>query len=240
MGMWRTARRQSGVHGTLSTTVVACLSLIMVSLSLAAAARAHSRTRRMAPKAARPAPRQPVAGILNPDHEILVRLESGQLTLLNQTAHFNAAVQRQMSRLSSTTEDSRKDTQQMLGQTARRIDSMENLLKIIVALLVLLSGGVLYIGWQLLSPSDKGLAWKGDIPDVPNFLAPGPDEEGIVGLRVRPRNSEDRVSPLGAGMMTERLRSTNADDNRDSGLSASQNRAAQFPPSQRSSQAEDR
>jgi len=107
--MWRTARGQSGVHGTLIITVVACLSLIMVSPRLVAAARgAHSRMRRMAPKAAGPAVRQSAAGVLNPDHEILIRLENGQLALKKQTADLDAAVQRQMSQLSSAVEDSRK------------------------------------------------------------------------------------------------------------------------------------
>jgi hypothetical protein len=215
--MWRTARGQSRVHGILITAVVACLSLIMVSPSLVAAARAHSRTRQIAPKAARPAVRQPPDRILNPDHEILIRLESGQLALQKETAHLNAAVQRQMSQLSSAVEDSRKDTQQMLGQTAKRIDTIEKLLKIIVALLVLLCGGLLYIGWQLLSRPDKGLAWKGDIPDVPNFLAPGSDEEGIVGLRVRPRDFQDHVSSLGAGTTLGLLRSTGDAGNPRSG-----------------------
>jgi hypothetical protein len=212
--MWQTARGQSGVYGTLITTVVACLSLIMVSPSLAAAAsRAHPRTRRMTPKASRPAVKQPPARVLNPDHEVLIRLESGQLALEKRTADLNAAVQRQMSQLSSAVEDSRKETQQMLGQTAKRIDSTESLLKIIVALLVLLFGGLLYIGRQLLSPPDKGLAWRRDVPDVPNFLAPGPDEEGIVGLRVRPRTSEDHVSSLGAGPTIGFFRSTGDADN---------------------------
>jgi hypothetical protein len=187
--MWRTARCQSGAHGTLITTVVACLSLIMVSPSLVAAARgAHSRNRRMATKAARPAVKQPADGILNPDHEILIRLENRQLAVEKQTADLNAAVQRQMSQLSSAVEDSRKETQQMLGQTAKRIDSTESFLKIIVALLVLLCGALLYIGRQLLSPPDKGLAWKGNVPDVRNGPEPESDEEGIVEWRMGRRD----------------------------------------------------
>jgi hypothetical protein len=167
----------------------------------------------MATKAAHPAVKQPADGVLNPDHEILIRLENRQLALEKQTADLNAAVQRQMSQLSSAVEDSRRKSQQMLRETGKRIDSTESLLKIIVALLVLLFGGLLYIGRQLLSPPDKGLAWKRDVPDVPNFLAPGPDEEGIVGLRVRPRTSEDHVSSLGAGPTIGLLRSTGDADN---------------------------
>jgi len=216
--MWRTARGQSGVHGTLIITVVACWSLIMVSPCLVAAASgAHSRMRRMAPKAARPAVRQSAAGVLNPDHEILIRLENGQLALKKQTADLDAAVQRQMSQLSSAVEDSRREAQQTSRQTGKRIESTETLLKIIVGLLVLLCGGLLYIGRQLPSLPGKGLAWKGEVPEVPNFLASGSDEEGIVGLRVRPRDSEDHVSPLSAGKSIGLLRSTGAVDKPRSG-----------------------
>jgi len=188
--MWRIARGQSRVHGILITTAIVCLSFITVSPSLVAAARgAHSRMRAMVSKKARPVVRQPAAGVPNPDQEILIRLENGQQTLEKQTADLKAAVQRQMSQLGSAIEDSRKETQQMLRQTGK-IDSTLRLLRVIVALLVLLCGGLLYIGQQLQSRPNKGFVWKGDLPDVPEQS----HEEGIVGLRIRPKTSVIQLS----------------------------------------------
>jgi hypothetical protein len=51
----------------------------------------------------------------------------------------------------------------------------------------------------------KGLAWKGDVPDDPNLLALGSDEEGIVGWRVRPRLLKIIISSLGAGWVRRGL-----------------------------------
>ena len=158
--------------------VAALLSLLVASPSSAAAAKvAHPRMRRAAPIAVAPAVKRPAtAAILNPEREMLIRLQDGQRTLEKQTADFNAAIQRQISQLSSGIVDSRRETRQMLEATGKRIDSTQRFLKLIVALLVLLCGGLLYVARQLPRLEDKSLAWKGDVK-------PEPDDEGIVSWR---------------------------------------------------------
>ena len=175
--MWQTARGRSGVDCTFVAVVAVFLSFLVASPSSAAAAGVvHSRNRRAAPEAA-PAVRQPAtAPTLNPDREMLIRLQNGQRTLEKQTADFNAAIQRQMSQLSSGIADSRRETQQMLEATGKRIDSTRRFLKIIVALLILLCGGLLYVARHLPSRENKSSVWKGDV-------RPEPDQEGIVGWR---------------------------------------------------------
>src|SRR5712691_8188125 len=112
--MWRTARGRSGVNGTLITVVSVVLFLLIASPSSAAPARvAHSRIRSAAPKPAVAAGRQIATGILNPDREMLLRLQDGQRTLEKQTAEFNAGIQTRMSRLSVAIEDSERKTQEM-------------------------------------------------------------------------------------------------------------------------------
>ncbi len=176
--MWRTARSRSGVDGILITVVSAFLSLLIASPSSAAAARvAHSRLRSAAPKPAAVAGRHIATGILNPDREMLLRLQDGQSTLEKQTADFNAGIQRRISQLSAGIEDSQRKTQEMLEQTAQRVDSSRRLLKLIVALLVLSWGGLLYAARQFPRLQDKSVAWKGKVPE------PAPDEEGIVSWR---------------------------------------------------------
>ncbi len=173
--MWRTARSRSGVNSTLITVVSAFLSLLIASPSPAVAARvAHSRMRSAAPKPAAAAGRQIATGILNPDREMLLRLQEGQRSLEKQTAEFNAGIQTRMRQLSAGIEDSERKSQEMLEQTALRIDSTRRLLKLIVALLVLSWGGLLYVARQLPRLRDKSVAWKGKVPES------APDEEGIV------------------------------------------------------------
>ena len=93
MGMWRTARSRSGVDGALIAVVSAFLSLLLPSPSSASAARVvHSRIRSTAHKAAAPAGKPPATEILNPDREMLLRLQMGQNTLGMQTADFNATI----------------------------------------------------------------------------------------------------------------------------------------------------
>jgi hypothetical protein len=182
--MWRTARSRSGVNGTLIT--VAFLFLLIASPSSAAAARvAHSQIRSAARKPAAAAGRQIAPGILNPDREMLLRLQDGQRTLEKQTADFNAGIQTRMSRLSVAIEDSDRKTQEMLEQTAQRIDSTRRWLKLIVLLLVLSWGGLLYVARQLPKLQDKAIAWKGKVPE------PAADDEGIV--------SWPKGGPLNAG-----------------------------------------
>jgi hypothetical protein len=173
--MWRTARSRSGVNSTLITVVSAFLSLLIASPGSAAAARvAHSRIRSAAPKPAAAAGRQIATGILNPDREMLLRLQEGQRTLEKQAAEFNAGIQTRIRQLSSGIEDSERKTQEMLEQTAQRIDSIRRLLKLIIALLLLSWGGLFYVARQLPKLQDKSVAWKGKIPES------APDEEGIV------------------------------------------------------------
>jgi len=108
---------------------------------------------------------------------MLLRLQDGQSTLEKQTADFNAGIQRRISQLSAGIEDSQRKTQEMLEQTAQRVDSSRRLLKLMVALLVLSWGGLLYVARQFPRLQDKSVAWKGKVPE------PAPDEEGIVSWR---------------------------------------------------------
>jgi hypothetical protein len=148
--MWRTARSRSGVNSTLITVVCAFLSLLIASPASAAATRvAHSRIRSAAPKPAAAGGRQIATGILNPDREMLLRLQEGQRTLEKQAAEFNAGIQTRIRQLSSGMEDSERKTQEMLEQTAQRIDSIRRLLKLIIALLVLSWVGFFFIARRL-------------------------------------------------------------------------------------------
>jgi tellurite resistance protein len=176
--MWQTARDRSSVQFTFIAVVAVVLSLLVASPSSATAAKvAHSRMRRPARIAVAPVVKRPAtAAILNPEREMLIRLQDGQRTLEKQTADFNTATQRQISQLSSGIGDSRRETRQMLEATGKRIDSAQKVLKLIVALLVLLCGGLLYVARQLPRLGDKSFAWKGDI-------TPEPDQEGIVSWR---------------------------------------------------------
>ena len=174
--MWRTARSRSGVNSTLITVVSAFLSLLIASPSSAVAARvAHSRIRSAAPKPAASPGRQIATGTLNPDREMLLRLQEGQRTLEKQTAEFNAGIQTLMRQLSGGIEDSERKTQKMLEQTTLRIDSTQRLLKLIVALLVLSWGGIFYIARQLPKLRDKSVARNDKVPES------ALDEERIVG-----------------------------------------------------------
>jgi hypothetical protein len=105
---------------------------------------------------------------------MLLRLQDGQRSLETQTADFNAGIQTRMRQLSAGIEDSERKSQEMLEQTAQRIDSTRRLLKLIVALLVLSWGGLLYVARQLPRLRDKSVAWKGKVRES------APDEEGIV------------------------------------------------------------
>ncbi len=176
--MWQAARGRFCVYPTFIAVVAVVLSVLVASPSSVAAARgAHSRIRRAAPKAAAPAVKRPAtAAILNTDREMLIRLQDGQRTLEKQTADFNTAIQRQRNQLSSGIADSRRETQQLLGTIGKRIDSTRRLLELIVALFVLLCGGLLYIARQLPKLGDKSFAWKEDVK-------PEPDDEGIVSWR---------------------------------------------------------
>lgn len=173
--MWQTARDRSSVHFISITIVVVFLSLLVASPSSAAAAKvAHSRMRRAAPIAVTPVVKRPAtAAILKPELEMLIRLQEAQRTLEKQTADFNTAIQRQISQLSSGIVDSRRETREMLKATDKRIDSTQRFLKLIVALLALLCGGLLYVARQLPRLEGKSLAWKGD-------AKPELDDEGIV------------------------------------------------------------
>jgi hypothetical protein len=174
--MWRTARSRSGVNSTSITVVIAFLSLLIASPSSAVPARvAHSRVRSTAAKPAATPGRQIAPRILNPDREMLLRLQEGQRTLEKQTAEFNADIQTRIRQLSGGIEDSERKTQEMLEQTALRIDSTQRLLKLIVALLVLSWGGLFYIARKLPKLEEKSVASKGRVPES------ALDEKEIVG-----------------------------------------------------------
>jgi hypothetical protein len=174
--MWRPARSRSGVNSTSITVVIALLSLLIASPSSAVPARvAHSRVRSAAAKPAATPGRQIAPRILNPDREMLLRLQEGQRTLEKQTAEFNADIQTRIRQLSGGIEDSERKTQEMLEQTALRIDSTQRLLKLIVALLVLSWGGLFYIARRLPKLEDKSVASKGKVPES------ALDEKEIVG-----------------------------------------------------------
>jgi flagellin-like protein len=177
--MWRTARGQSGVGGALIAIVVAFLSLLIVSPSSATAARvAHSPRRSATPKTAGPPVRHPLtASALNSDHGILTRLQAGQRNLEKETADLDAAFRQQIAQLGSGIENSKRETQQMLEETGKRIDSTQRLLKAIVALLVLLCGGLFYVGRRLPRLQDNASAQKGDV------MEPKLDDEGLVSWR---------------------------------------------------------
>jgi len=196
--MRKSAPCQSPIHSTLVIIVVACLSVVVAAPSLVGAARdRRSRNAATALKATPRVVRQPRAGIVTSDQQILIRLENGQRTLEQKTADLNAALQRQISQLSSSVEDSRKETQQLLRRTEKG-NLSQRLLIMILALLVLLANGLVYLAWQLPSLAGKGLARKGKaaflelngkLQDFPDDRELGSDEQGIVSLRVRPRNS---------------------------------------------------
>jgi hypothetical protein len=176
--MWQSARDRSGVQFTFIAVVAVVLSVLVASPSSVVAAKVtHPRIRRAAPKAPAPVAKRPAtAAIVNPDREMLIRLQDGHTSLEKQTADFNAAIQRQISQLSNQVGDSRWETQQLLKANDKRIDSTLRFLKIIVALLLLLCGGLLYVVRQLPRLGDKSFAWRGDI-------TPEPDQEGIISWR---------------------------------------------------------
>ena len=86
--------------------------------------------------------------------------------------------------------DSRRETQQILEATGKRIDSTQRILKLIVALLVLLCGELFHVARQLRRLEDKSFARKGDVK-------PEPDEEGIVSWRTgEPLNGQDAAGNI--------------------------------------------
>jgi hypothetical protein len=105
---------------------------------------------------------------------MLLRLQEGQRTLEKQSAELNAGVQTRIHQLSGGIEDSERKTQEMLEQTALRIDSTRRLLKLIVALLLVSWGGLFYVARQFPKLQDKSVARKGKGPES------APDEKGIV------------------------------------------------------------
>ena len=199
--MWKRGPRQLDIQRTLAMVVIACLSVAVASSGVIASpglsgASKDSRPRNAAAplKAGHRVIRQPRAGASS-DQQILIRLENGQRTLEQQTAVLNAALQRQISQLHEAVEDSGKETQQLLQQNAKT-NTTKGLLLMVLALLLLIASGVAYIVWQLPSLTGQGLARKGKAPELNGRFAEfsddtelRSDEEGIVSLRVRPRNS---------------------------------------------------
>lgn len=147
--MWRTTRDRYGAVNTLTGVVVVLLSFVLLTPSSVVAATAeHFQTNRKAPRAVTRLIKPPTK-ILNPDHDILIRLEKGQRALEKHATDLEAAIQKQVSQLSRGIEDSRKETQQMLEATGKRIKLTQQLLTIVIALLVVSCGGVFYLARRL-------------------------------------------------------------------------------------------
>jgi hypothetical protein len=93
--MWRTGR---GRHGAVDTriNVIAFLAFLAVltPTSVAAAREAHPRTNKTAPRVATRVVKPPTI-ILNPDREILIRLEKGQKALEMQATDLDVALRKQ-------------------------------------------------------------------------------------------------------------------------------------------------
>jgi len=173
--MWPTANSRSGFAASI-IVVSAVLVLLASQPSSPAEPRVpHSRIKRMVPRTTALAHSEPArAGTLNHGSDVLVRLQDGQTTLTKQTADFSAAVQRRLSELSAQLGESQRERQLVLEQTNRRLGSTERLLKFVVALQVVLLGGLVYLASQLPQLQDKSFKWKGKIPE------PDAVEEGIV------------------------------------------------------------
>jgi hypothetical protein len=132
--------------------------------------------------------------ILNPDSEVLSRLQEGQTALEQRTADFNAAIQRRITQLSAEIGDAQRVMQQTLAQTNQRLDSARRFLKFILAMLVVALGGLLYLARQLsglqdrsFQLQDRSFQWKGKVPEA------DPHEEEIVsGRREEPADSPAR------------------------------------------------
>jgi predicted PurR-regulated permease PerM len=153
--MWRTTRVQYGAANTLISVMAALLSVVVLtSISLAAATEAHSRKSRTVPRAATRVVKPPTK-ILNPDHDILIRLEKGQRALEKHATDLEAAIRKQVDQLSHGIEDSRKEAQQMLEATGKRIKLTQRLLTIIISLLMVLYVGGFYFAQRLTRLENK-------------------------------------------------------------------------------------
>jgi len=179
--MWRTTRVQYGAVKTLISARAALFGfVVLTSISGVAATDAHSRTNRAAPRAASRVVKPPTK-ILNPDHDILIRLDKGQRALEKQATDLDATIRKQVDQLSLGIEDSRKAAQQTLEATGAGAKLTHQLLTMVIILLVTLCGGVLYFGQRLkrlesellvrvIKPDqqdEKGVGWqKGEPPKV--------------------------------------------------------------------------
>ena len=179
--MWRTTRTRYGAVKILTIVMAALFGfVVLTSTSVVAATDAHSRTNRAAPRAASRVVKPPTK-ILNPDHDILIRLEKGQRSLEKQATDLDAGIRQQADQLSRKIEDSRKEAQQTLEATGARVKLTQQLLTIVIILLLALCGGVLYFVQRLtrlesellvrgIRPNqqdEQGAEWqKGELPKV--------------------------------------------------------------------------
>ena len=145
----RTARSQDRTLSGL-ISIVAFLSWLAVlsAPSVAVANPEHSRARQTGRKTSAHAPKKPTETV-SPDHDILIRLQRSQSALESKANDLDAGIRQQANQLGREIEDSKKQTQQMLAATGKRIALTQRLSELIIALLVLLCAGILYIARRL-------------------------------------------------------------------------------------------
>jgi hypothetical protein len=195
--MWPTASSRSR-FGVSIFALSAVLFLLAAQPSSAAAFRvAHPRIRRAVPKTAIPPPHVEPTTAEPRIHE--TDIQDWQTTLAKQTADFDAVVQRRLNELSLQLGDSQRKMQLALEQADQRLGLTETLLKFVIALLVLLLGGLLYVANQLPRRGGNSVKWKGKIPEVDIDT----EEEGIVSWQ-KGEPSNDPVSKPGIGKDTQR------------------------------------
>ena len=176
--MWRTTRVQYGAVKPLISAMAALFAFVaLTSSSVVAATDAHSRTNRAAPRAASRVVK-PATKVLNPDRDILIRLEKGQRALEKQATDLDAGIRQQADQLSRKIEDSRKEAQQTLEATGARAKLTHQMLTMVIILLVALCGGVLYFA-QRITRLESELLVRVIKPDQQ-------DEQGAEWQKVEP------------------------------------------------------
>lgn len=144
--MWRSIRWLI-VDGILITVVSAVFLSAASPNSAARTTRiAHARAGSALPKPLARAVEGPATtAMLKQQTEVLAGLQVSQSALEKQTADVNTAIQRGMNQLRADFADSRKEAQQMLEETNRRIDSTRRWLQSIVVFFILSLGGLFFL-----------------------------------------------------------------------------------------------
>jgi hypothetical protein len=162
------------VSGRVDLTAViisiAGLALLMTTASPVFSATALKHTHSQRRKALiRPQPRivaEPaIAEALKRQAEALTALQLSQSALAKQMAGRNAQIQQQISELNVNSADYQKQTQQMLEQVNRRVDSLRSWLKSIVVVFVLCLAALLYIVVRLPALPNSFSQWRAEVPD---------------------------------------------------------------------------